>query len=704
MALQHLRSSTADKRPTPGAMADGQLAMNTNLASPGLFFKDSNGDLVKVGPVHIGTTAPNATPASGGQAGNSKGEQWLDTSGANPVLKIWDGSTWQSEAGEFVNASGDTMTGALVMDNQQQVRFRETTANGTNYIAIQAPASVAADRTLTLPDVDGTLVSSGDTGTVTSTMIADGTIVDADVNASAAIAGTKISPDFGSQTVQTTGIFSHALGTAAAPTVTFTGDTNTGLFSPGADQLALSTAGTSRLHIASDGKVGVGTSSPDGLLTVDGETNIGFSASGNGGWLAVRLRDGTAANAAGSFSLRSTASSSEAIPVTQPNLLLRRNSNNAGTFLAFTNDRPGYSGIGSNTSSDNQHDLRFFTGAGTEQLRITGAGNVGIGDTAPDALLTVNGVGSFGAGSASAPSIAARGDLNTGMFFPAADTIAFAEGGSEAARIDSSGRLLVGTTSGSGSQLLKVQGNTTGSTNGGAILLSRGQTSISSGELLGQVRFGDSNDNIAAQITARADGAYTAGSNQLSRLEFSTTADGASSPTERARLTSTGALLVGTSTTPTGAAAGAVVANTQVVIGGRTNYQYAGSTSIVTASTGTVVFKFKSNSIGSVRACFVNLSFFARANSATPADSPAAQYAFQLHHTSANVSTLNGATSIFEFTFVRATHFAFADLGGGECTVTLTNPTALELRPGYKVEIINAETASVWNLDTVTVT
>jgi hypothetical protein len=113
MALQHLRSSTADKRPTPGAMADGQLAINTADASPGLFFKNSLGDLVKVGPVHVGTTAPNATPASGGQAGNSVGEQWLDTTGGGYKFKIWDGTAWRSEDGEFVNVSGDTMTGAL---------------------------------------------------------------------------------------------------------------------------------------------------------------------------------------------------------------------------------------------------------------------------------------------------------------------------------------------------------------------------------------------------------------------------------------------------------------------------------------------------------------------------------------------------------------------------------------------------------------
>jgi hypothetical protein len=50
-------------------------------------------------------------------------------------------------------------------------------------------------------------------------------------------------------------------------------------------------------------------------------------------------------------------------------------------------------------------------------------------------------------GSAATPSLSTPTDPNTGMFFPAADTIAFAEGGVEAMRLDSSGRLLVGTTS-----------------------------------------------------------------------------------------------------------------------------------------------------------------------------------------------------------------------------------------------------------------
>jgi len=59
--------------------------------------------------------------------------------------------------------------------------------------------------------------------------------------------------------------------------------------------------------------------------------------------------------------------------------------------------------------------------------------------------LQVTGVSTFAAGSSSAPSITPTGDSNTGIFFPSADTIAFAEGGSEVSRINPSGQLLVGT-------------------------------------------------------------------------------------------------------------------------------------------------------------------------------------------------------------------------------------------------------------------
>lgn len=61
------------------------------------------------------------------------------------------------------------------------------------------------------------------------------------------------------------------------------------------------------------------------------------------------------------------------------------------------------------------------------------------------------------AGTVSAPAITTSGDTNTGIFFPAADTIAFAEGGAEVARFDSAGNFGIGTSS--PTQRLDVSGN-----------------------------------------------------------------------------------------------------------------------------------------------------------------------------------------------------------------------------------------------------
>ena len=53
------------------------------------------------------------------------------------------------------------------------------------------------------------------------------------------------------------GVISPALGTAAAPSIAFTGDPNTGIYSPGADQVAVATNGTGRLFVDASGNVGV---------------------------------------------------------------------------------------------------------------------------------------------------------------------------------------------------------------------------------------------------------------------------------------------------------------------------------------------------------------------------------------------------------------------------------------------------------------
>jgi len=62
------------------------------------------------------------------------------------------------------------------------------------------------------------------------------------------------------------------------------------------------------------------------------------------------------------------------------------------------------------------------------------------------------------AGTAALPVITTTGDLNTGIFFPAADTIAFSEGGAEAMRIDSSGNVGIGTASPNANSKLDVAG------------------------------------------------------------------------------------------------------------------------------------------------------------------------------------------------------------------------------------------------------
>jgi hypothetical protein len=73
----------------------------------------------------------------------------------------------------------------------ESITFEGATAD--DYETTLTVVDPTADRTITLPNVSGTVITTGDSGTVTSTMIADGTIVDADINASAAIAASKIS-------------------------------------------------------------------------------------------------------------------------------------------------------------------------------------------------------------------------------------------------------------------------------------------------------------------------------------------------------------------------------------------------------------------------------------------------------------------------------------------------------------------------------
>jgi hypothetical protein len=628
MALQHIRSSTANKRANPASLADGQIAINTNNTTPGIFFKDSNGNLVKTGPVHVGSGAPNAVPASGGTAGNSLGEQWLDNSNGDYTLKTWDGSAWR----EIVVVSGMIKDGTIANSDINAaagiVYSKLSLSSGIVNTDISASAAIALSKLATGALPTGITVSSGNIvdGTITnadvnasaaiaySKLALSSGIVNTDINASAAIAGTKISPDFGSQNVVTTGTNTaasfiptssgvptnglylpaansvaistngtqrltvdtaattstlpvvHPLGAVGTPSITFTGDLNTGFWSPTADTLAASTGGSERLRILSDGKVGLGTSSPATLLHLS-------SATGTASPTPTELRIATTSNASDWSTV-----------------------NTWGQLSFYSADTSGsgpkihaYIGVSAFNSAATCSDLTFATNANasdtlSKRMVIRGdTGNVGIGTTTP----------TFSAGSgleieqSSATSTLRIERTGTGTSalelradngFTAIDSrlsntdLVFSTNATERARIDSSGRLLVGTsTARTGtltfSPFIQCEGATgagssslfcrhSNSTSGPALLFAKtrgtsngSSTVVQSNDELGTIYFsgGDDTDidSRGAQIGAFVDG--TPGANDMpGRLVFSTTADGASSPTERMRISNEGRVFFNT--------------------------------------------------------------------------------------------------------------------------------------------------------------
>ena len=579
---------------------------------------------------------------------------------------------------EKVAKSGDTMTGDLTL-NDANVVFEGATENA--FETTLTVVDPTADRTITLADVSGTVVTTGDTGTVTSTMLTDGTIVNADINASAEIAVSKLANGTARQLLQTdaggtgveftsnvdvpgtldvtgaatldssldvTGLISadgkvsFPLGSAAAPSLLPGADTNTGIFSPGADQLAITTAGTQRVTVDSSGNVGIGTSSPAALLNlasdgprlrfsaifggsnnyhdilassddfyinadvnntgagnlifrnggssermrIDSSGNVGIGTTSPGYALdvktsaetACRLDSGSGNNAilrfaqagvnkafiqypngggltfgpAGSEAARIDSSGNVGIGTSSPSAKLDvsgviRSSGSTGKYTNLVVDSAG-------SYIDASHFTQFRTNGASSlvnAMRIDSSGNVGIGTTSPQRALVVSDAGTEGfefyPGSSSGNNTVNHYNRSTASFvniITTADQHIFGRADGEKVRIDSSGRLLVGTTSaiggiGAGARL-QVKGNTSAA--GAKLSLQRDQAAGSTGvgEEIGQLVFSSNDGGDYALITARTDGASSSTSDCPGRIEFSTTADGASSPTERMRITSDG--------------------------------------------------------------------------------------------------------------------------------------------------------------------
>ena len=425
-------------------------------------------------------------------------------------------------------------------------------------------------------------------------------------------------------------------GSAASPSVSFIGDTNTGLYSPGADQLALSTNGTGRLFVDASGRVGVGTASPAVPLSVT------TAASGE----ALRLTNGTnnerlhfytGANAlveANNSNLALTAKdayniifstvNTERIRITSDGKVGLGTSSpsyklhvDGETFFnkvvsSATGDYTrvnataifrGKSGRAVFIGTDNSSVSYVQVGnadidSGTWPLAINpNGGNVGIGTQSPQTKLEVNNDSTT---EIEVARFRSNGNTNNPMIRFVVDesqnvrkidangsvlgALAFNQGSNERMRIDSSGRLLVGTSSsrivedllGNGPQgLIQIEAEnsdaimsiisagTADAGRAGTLSLGRHRNStvggtptvVQSGDTLGAICFagGDGTDmrTKGASIACQVDG--TTGANTMpGRLVFSTTSTTpGASPTERMRIDSSGRLLVGTTSTAT---------------------------------------------------------------------------------------------------------------------------------------------------------
>jgi hypothetical protein len=295
--------------------------------------------------------------------------------------------------------------------------------------------------------------------------------------------------------------------------------------------VAVSTSLTERLRITSDGKLGLGTSSPTHLLSL-----------------------------------------------VQPGL--------GGTVypIAFGNTGgvPSARIEGYKVDSSFKGELHFYTaqqaGAEVRAVTIDTLQRVGIGTTSPGAPLDVNGniygrneiVSFSGTTVGGIITTSAAGRLNiksynaTGVDRGEIIFLRNNTGGDlESARIDSFGRLLVGTSSTSAAARVMIAG---GDGSRGTLNIASTSASPADGDDLGLISFNDSAHiyNNALIRAQRDGGTWTATTSKPTRLVFSTTADGASSPTERMRITSDGFILAGGTTVN----AGILNSDNGVTIGG----------------------------------------------------------------------------------------------------------------------------------------
>jgi len=526
--------------------------------------------------------------------------------------------------------------------------------------------------TFTTPPVSGT--------TFFATVLGDAQSVGTPSDGTVTPASIAAGYDFAFPNLTVTGVTTIASGTAAAPSLTVTGDTDTGLYSPGANQLAISTNGTGRLFVDASGNVGVGIT-PSGPFDVYGgtwkrllvtypDTYTTKLALSTGGYLqssvgddAVRLYNtangptifatnnterlritsdgklglGTSAPAS-KLDIQDTSGTTNAPVIIQNISALSSGTvaNGFGPAIRFQGEDAGganrdmayVSSVYTNASTVDTA-LTFYTrdnlGALTEKVRIDEQGRVGIGTTAPSHRLHVldNTNNVFlqveATGTAKYAQINLRG-TSTANYISSDDDLAFYANAGERARIDSSGRLLVGTSTAFSSTRnayeseatptrVEYVATATNSVNNGFgvynfsssgyapnldLCASKsntvgGHSVVSSDQAFGHINFGGSDGTqfrTGATILGAADG--TPGSGDMpGKLVFSTTPDGSASPVERVRIRSGG-------TVDMFVDAGALNSRSSFAASA-SEYLYIGRHSATNTNTGTLSFAVYTN-------------------------------------------------------------------------------------------------------------
>ena len=382
------------------------------------------------------------------------------------------------------------------------------------------------------------------------------------------------------------GVTTVSAGSASAPSISPSGDPDTGLYSPGADQLALATGGSGRLFVDSIGRVAIGTISYSGQLHVYapslGVTAL-FSANTDNAYDSSRLS------------------------------LIGGNLSANEIYLGDGLDND----VGKITYNNDGNYLAFTANA-NERLRIDSSGRVGVGTAAPTNTLEVAGTATSNLFAVKATSsgdvvaITARGAGNGGIIsglnnaqndyepleingeFIYFQTRTGAGTVTERGRIDSSGRLLVGTITSpslTDGQYAKIHlvGNTAGASGDAVLNLGRGilaSSGMSAGTILGILQFTDSAGAAHATIKGVADAA-TGSNDYPGRLVFSTTANSAHSPTERMRIGSNGQASHFGDTT--------VITSASALSAGTAEYLFVGQHSATTINNGTDSIRITTN-------------------------------------------------------------------------------------------------------------